>query len=165
MISDDVGADVAWAATFNDEQDVYYLRIGDYDCNTNGVGDLTDIALGTSPDDDLNGIPDECEGIATSAGDGVALSHRLYQNEPNPFNPSTTIRFDVAPGGAHVTLRIFDVTGRLVRTLVDGPAAPGNNSARWDGRDERGSEAATGVYLYRLEGPGFAQARKMVLVR
>ncbi|MCH8823275.1 MAG: hypothetical protein IH984_07170 [Planctomycetes bacterium] len=61
MISDDVGAHLAWAATFNGEQDVYYLRIGDYDCNANGVADTDDIFNGDSSDCNENGIPDECE--------------------------------------------------------------------------------------------------------
>jgi len=63
MESDLVGAHVAYAATFNGEQDVYYLRIGDYDCNGNGVGDAIDIQNGTSVDSNGNGIPDECEGL------------------------------------------------------------------------------------------------------
>jgi hypothetical protein len=63
MASDLVGAHVAYAATFNGEQDVYYLRIGDYDCNGNGVGDTIDIQSGTSADSNNNGIPDECEGL------------------------------------------------------------------------------------------------------
>jgi hypothetical protein len=63
MASDLVGAHVAYAATFNGEQDVYYLRIGDYDCNGNGIGDAIDIASGTSTDSNGNGIPDECEGL------------------------------------------------------------------------------------------------------
>jgi hypothetical protein len=61
MVSDRVGANVAYAATFNGEQDVYYLRIGDYDCNANGVGDTEDIASGASMDVNLNGVPDECD--------------------------------------------------------------------------------------------------------
>lgn len=61
--SDLVGAHVAYAATFNGEQDVYYLRIGDYDCNGNGIGDAIDIASGSSLDSNGNGIPDECEGL------------------------------------------------------------------------------------------------------
>ena len=61
MVSDRVGAHVAYAATYNGEQDVYYLRIGDYDCNNNGIGDTIDIADGTSLDCDGDGIPDECE--------------------------------------------------------------------------------------------------------
>jgi len=61
MVSDRVGAHVAFSATFNGEQDVYYLRIGDYDCNGNGIGDSEDLAAGTSSDCDSNGIPDECD--------------------------------------------------------------------------------------------------------
>jgi hypothetical protein len=70
MVSDDVGAHLAWAATFNGEQDVYYLRIGDYDCNGNGIGDQVDLASGTSDDCDGNGIPDECEVAAGTAPPG-----------------------------------------------------------------------------------------------
>jgi len=61
LVSDNVGAHLAWAATFNGEQDVYYLRIGDYDCNSNSIGDADDIANRTSDDCNANGIPDECE--------------------------------------------------------------------------------------------------------
>jgi hypothetical protein len=75
MISDDVGAHVAWAATFNGEQDVYYLRIGDYDCNGNGTGDSDDLAAATSLDCNGNGIPDECDiasGLSSDAdGNGI----------------------------------------------------------------------------------------------
>ena len=61
MISDDVGASLAFSATFNGEQDVWFLRLGEADCNGNGVPDSSDIALGNSTDGDQNGIPDECE--------------------------------------------------------------------------------------------------------
>jgi len=75
MISDSVGAHVAYAATYNGEQDVYYLRIGDYDCNINGIADATDIADATSTDGNANGIPDECEPdvIPTVSSWGVAV--------------------------------------------------------------------------------------------
>jgi hypothetical protein len=61
MVSDNVGAHLAWAATFNGEQDVYYLRIGDYDCNGNGIGDADDLASGLAEDCNGNGIPDSCD--------------------------------------------------------------------------------------------------------
>jgi hypothetical protein len=67
--SDRVGAHVIYAATFNGEQDVYYLRIGDYDCNNNGAGDAGDIADMTSPDCNGNGVPDECEIAAGAVAD------------------------------------------------------------------------------------------------
>jgi hypothetical protein len=69
MISDDVGAHLAWAATFNGEQDVYYTRIGDYDCNGNGVGDSEDLMTGAAKDCNENDIPDSCEIAAGAAPD------------------------------------------------------------------------------------------------
>jgi hypothetical protein len=167
MVSDDVGAHLAWAATFNGEQDVYYLRIGDYDCNTNGVGDSLDIAFGTSLDLDNNGIPDECDDVSTAAEQTGAHDdgYRLHQNVPNPFNPSTVIRFDVPAVGGYVALRVFDVRGRLVRTLVDGYETGGIKSIRWDGRNDDGHRAATGLYLYRLEAPGYVSTRKLLLLK
>ena len=72
MVSDLVGADLAYAATFHGEQDVYYLRIGDYDCNGNGVGDPDDIAAMTSGDCNGNEIPDECEIAAGTLADDNA---------------------------------------------------------------------------------------------
>jgi hypothetical protein len=164
MVSDDVGASLAWAATFNGEQDVYFTRIGDWDCNVNGVPDSVDIATMQSQDSNGNGIPDECEGIVSAAATSPS-PWRLSQNTPNPFNPATTIGFEVPEGGARVRLRVYDVNGRLVRTLVDGyrPAGPG--SAEWDGTDGDGNSAASGLYFYRLEAPGFAQTKKMVLLK
>jgi len=69
MVSDNVGAHLAWAATFNGEQDVYYTRIGDYDCNGNGVGDTQDLASGAADDCNTNGIPDSCEIAAGASPD------------------------------------------------------------------------------------------------
>jgi hypothetical protein len=71
MRSDNVGASLAYAATYNGEQDVWFKRIGDYDCNGNGVGDLDDIAGGTSSDVNGNGNPDECECLGDMNGDGT----------------------------------------------------------------------------------------------
>jgi len=71
MVSDRVGAHLAYAATFNGEQDIYYLRLGDYDCNHNGIGDAHDIADGTSSDDDGDGIPDDCQCLSDIVADGT----------------------------------------------------------------------------------------------
>ncbi len=89
----------------------------------------------------------------------------LHQNVPNPFNPTTVIRYDVPAGGGRVTLKIYDVAGRLVRTLVDGVEASGEKRVTWYGRNNRGSRVATGVYFYRMTGPGFTKTRKMVLLQ
>jgi len=165
MVSDDVGASLAWAATFNEEQDLYYTRIGGYDCNVNGVPDSVDIATGQSGDSNENGIPDECEGIQTAVGDSPSAAWRLHQNVPNPFNPSTTIRFAVPDGGGRVTLRVYDVQGRLVRTLVDGFEGAGEVFVEWDGRGAGGQAVASGLYFYRLDTSTVTLTRKMLLLK
>jgi hypothetical protein len=104
---------------------------------------------------------------ASGAEDKPAIPDRfaLHQNVPNPFNPTTVIRYDVPAGGGHVTLRIYDVAGRLVRTLVDGVQEAGVKSLVWNGANNSGSRVSTGVYFYRLTAPGFEQTRKMVLIQ
>lgn len=88
----------------------------------------------------------------------------LDPNFPNPFNPSTSIRFEVASPGP-VTLRVYDVAGRLVRTLVDRSLPAGRHEARWDGTNADGLPAASGVYFCRLETTASAGTRRMVLLR
>jgi hypothetical protein len=88
----------------------------------------------------------------------------LAQNVPNPFNPQTTIRFSV-PEGSPVRLAVFDVTGRLVRTLVDGDMAAGRHSIIWDGRDAVGRDVASGVFVCRLASAQGSLVRRMVLLR
>ena len=91
--------------------------------------------------------------------------YALYQNKPNPFNPATLIRYDVPAGGGHITLAVYDVAGRLVRTLVDDVQTAGQKRATWDGRDSRGESAASGIYFYRLKTPTVVKTLKMALLR
>ncbi len=90
----------------------------------------------------------------------------LSQNTPNPFNPSTTISFEL--GGTrdeHVTISIFDLRGRLVRLLADTGFEPGTHLLTWDGRDMHANPVASGIYLYTLEAAGKRITRKMLLAR
>ncbi|HOX26165.1 MAG TPA: FlgD immunoglobulin-like domain containing protein [Candidatus Krumholzibacteria bacterium] len=104
------------------------------------------------------------EGAVGVADGAPAVPVSLAQNTPNPFNPSTTIAFTL-PHGGRVSLRVFDVRGRLVRTLVDGERAAGAHAVDWNGRDDRGAQAASGVYLYQLEAAGQTRQRSMLLVK
>jgi len=89
----------------------------------------------------------------------------LEQNYPNPFNPVTTITYDVSAAG-HVTVAIYDVSGRLVRRLVDTHREAGCYTVTWDGRDGGGNTVRTGVYFYRMTAPGYrSPARKMLLLK
>jgi hypothetical protein len=88
----------------------------------------------------------------------------LYQVVPNPFNPTTTIKYDV-PVDGRVTLRIYDVRGALVRTLIDADLPRGTHQATWDGRDASGRGMASGSYFARLEAGGRGETVRMSLVR
>jgi hypothetical protein len=88
----------------------------------------------------------------------------LSQNVPNPFNPSTTLRFGL-PEAGQVRLAVYDVTGALVRTLVDGHVDAGMREVAWDGTDAAGREVASGVYVYRLTAKQGMVTKRMVLAR
>lgn len=111
--------------------------------------------------------------LPTGIGDqlpdaSLPVAYALSQNYPNPFNPVTSISYDV-PGSngepAGVLLRIYDMRGRLVRTLVDEEQHPGMYSIIWDGRDDHGEPLASGVYFYRMDSGAFSSLKKMVLLR
>ncbi len=93
----------------------------------------------------------------------------LHQNYPNPFNPVTTLRYDL-PERSEVTLTVYDILGRRVRTLVHGVEGSGFKSVMWDGTTDLGEEVSAGVYLYRISAGSFGQAgdftqtQKMVLL-
>lgn len=88
----------------------------------------------------------------------------LHPNHPNPFNPSTTIRFRLVSRG-RASLRIYDVRGALVRTLFDEPRDAGPGTEMWDGRNDVGATVASGVYVYRLTAGDDSRTRKMVLLK
>ena len=117
---------------------------------------------------DFSGNESDAASAGTVTGDDTPTAPKafaLHQNVPNPFNPTTVIQYEVPKAGGYVTLRIYDVTGRLVKTLVDGIEKASRKSVLWDGRDARGARAASGVYFYRLEAPGYVMTRKMVLLK
>jgi hypothetical protein len=89
----------------------------------------------------------------------------LHQNVPNPFNPVTRISFDVPAPGAAATLEVYDVEGKLVRTLAAGYHAAGTTTFLWRGRDDAGRDVASGTYVCRLTAAGAVQWRKMLLLR
>ena len=104
-------------------------------------------------------------GVNTEARIILPGDYRLSANFPNPFERSTS--FDVTlPIAKSVSVRIYNVEGRLVRTLADGHTLPaGTHTFEWDGRTNRGNAAASGVYFYALEYGNFSRSRKMTLVR
>jgi len=105
----------------------------------------------------------ENTGTATAVTPSAAAT-LLFQNHPNPFNPQTSIRFELRKGGA-VTLSVFDAAGAFVKSLASGPFARGTHDVTWNGTDARGERVASGVYFYRLVASGTTITRKMVLLK
>jgi len=98
----------------------------------------------------------------------VPLTHELSQNYPNPFNPETVIRFGIPAqitAGTNVQLRIYNMLGEVVRTLVDEPMSPGTYTARWNGRDNRGVQVAAGVYIYRIVAGESRATKRMLMLK
>ncbi|MCP4567995.1 MAG: T9SS type A sorting domain-containing protein [FCB group bacterium] len=96
----------------------------------------------------------------------IPETYSLSQNYPNPFNPVTAIEFYIPESKPiRVTLDIFNILGRRVRLLHDGSAKPGTNRLIWDGRNEAGTEVASGLYFYRLRSESTTITRKMILLR
>ena len=153
------------------------LPAGRYKIKASGVGMMTSFYGGTTEEaaqevDLSNGqsaenIEINAEEVATGMADQPAAvpdRFQLDQNYPNPFNPETTIRFAV-PYPAHVTLRIYNILGQVVRTLVDKNVEAGYHQIQWDGRLDNGDKAASGLYILRLEAGDFVQSRRMLLMK
>ncbi len=104
----------------------------------------------------------------TGAEEGEVFANRLGHARPNPFNPVTTIDYSLASAG-HTTIRVYDLSGRVVRTLVDGDAEPGEHKVVWDGTTDAGQRAASGVYFVKMEGSGdagsFSEVGKAVMLK
>jgi hypothetical protein len=101
---------------------------------------------------------------SVSTGAEVPRTFALDQNYPNPFNPSTQIAYTIPAAGV-VSLMIFNVIGQVVATLVDGPGTPGKYVVTWNSRDDRGVQAPSGVYFYRLQVGSFTAVRKLMLLK
>jgi hypothetical protein len=105
---------------------------------------LTDFGIATSVQDKLQDLP---------------AVFRLYQAYPNPFNPTTTIRYDI-PSAGHVSLKIYDVLGREVAVIDDSRKEPGSYEVQWNA-----VSLASGVYFYRLQANGYVETKKLLLIR
>ena len=124
---------------------IFNFSFGTYKIEVRDMADLGQLSI----DDDF---------------DGIANEFALYPNFPNPFNPETRIRFQLAEN-SNVKLMIYDVLGRKVRTLVSARMDAGHHVINWNGLDDAGIDAASGMYIYRIKADDFIDHRKMLLVR
>jgi hypothetical protein len=105
-------------------------------------------------------------GSTTGVSDGkvIPAKFQVYQNYPNPFNPSTTISYSI-PSGSFVTLKVYDILGREVKTLISAQQAPGVYNMVWNGDNNYGSKVSSGIYIYRVVAGSKIQTKKMILMK
>ena len=231
MVSDESAAHLAWAGTFNGEQDVYYSTITPESlptipcsdisrfisrCRPGGIVQAKVVLTNTTHTGEvvmfsIDAVPYPAtfaaNGRAQIAPSGFGLgSHSvelidpagcypaitvncatnlakseedlwedegsvssaattsLFENYPDPFNPSTTIRYLLGEN-AHVSLKVYNVLGQLVTILVDDQQSAGYHEAVWEGKNEAGATVASGVYVYRLASGSFSEARRMFFTK
>ncbi len=136
-----------------DYETKYYWRVQAYD--TCGWGDWTPVRSCSTITSLLVGVHDETN---------LPTEFALSQNYPNPFNPTTVIEFAL-PKTCQVSLDVFDIIGRKVRTLVAGTLTAGRRQVIWDGSNTDGSAMASGVYFYRIKAGDYNETRKMLLLK
>ncbi|MEW6508769.1 MAG: FlgD immunoglobulin-like domain containing protein [Bacteroidota bacterium] len=90
--------------------------------------------------------------------------YKVLNNYPNPFNPSTTIVFEI-PKSEHVSLQIFNINGELIKTLSQENLEAGRYEKNWNGKDEYGNQVVSGVYIYRLKAGNFEKSNRMILLK
>ena len=147
---------------------------------TNGSGASVGVILSGfsfiyTRDDEIDGTLDRAKhmhdiiqwlgnAVLQPTGTGTVASNSLSQNYPNPFNPQTTIVYSLKKPG-HVSLKVYNVAGELVRTLVNEERPAGWHRKEWDGTANSGQQASSGVYFYKLVANDFSQTKKMVLLK
>ena len=134
---------------------------------------MANVVLHTSDDQSIPGatnLSDLTWGVTAIVTDlatdapQVVLRTQLHHNVPNPFNPTTTIAFDLAVA-QRVQLFVFDSRGRHIRSLVEDEMNAGQHRVLWDGRDQAGRSMASGIYFYRMRTAQFEQTQRMTLIR
>jgi len=115
----------------------------------------------------FNSMDDCIEACFLASNDEInqlPQAFNLYNNYPNPFNPVTTLRYDL-PEDALVNITIYDIMGRIVRTLINSQQNAGFKSIQWNATNDAGSPLSAGLYLYKIQADNFVQTRKMVLLK
>ncbi|RMF66327.1 MAG: T9SS C-terminal target domain-containing protein [Calditrichaeota bacterium] len=157
------------------------LPAGEYKIEATGVGYATgffggsdetsaaSVAVGGGQDAasiDLTLEEDNVTSVGSQNGtSGVPESFALFQNYPNPFNPETTIKYQL-PEAAHLTVKIYNILGQEIRTLVDKQQPAGVYSVTWDGKDSLGRQVASGIYIYQVKaGEKFRSSRRMLMLK
>ncbi len=100
----------------------------------------------------------------SNAGEVLPSEFKLYSNHPNPFNPVTTIQYDL-PSDGLVNVLVYDMMGRMVKTLVNDLQNSGQNYIKWNGTNDNGEQVSAGLYLYTIQIGEYIETKKMVLLK
>lgn len=128
----------------------YYVVSAMYDDNESAYSNEISVSVPVSADD----------GLLTN----VPANYELAQNHPNPFNPATEIRYAL-PEKTQLSLKIYDISGKLIKTLKDDIQDAGYHSVIWNGNDEAGNAVSSGIYIYRLESDNYRQSKRMIMLK
>ncbi len=154
----------------------YYIKVDRmpystaYYGNTTELNNATPVTVGESgnfyvTNVDVQLIPMSATSIEEQdLVNSVPSKFALLQNYPNPFNPTTTIRYAL-PKASHVTLKIYNLRGELVNTLVNGYQTAQNHQVVWKGDNENGQKVAAGIYLYQLQAGNYKQTMRLILLK
>ena len=114
--------------------------------------------------DSMEDCQQSCMTLSNNNYATLPLSYNIYHNYPNPFNPVTTLRYDIPEDGL-VNITIYDMMGRIVKTLVNSSQTAGYKSIRWNATNDRNESVSAGLYLYTIQAGKFRQTKKMVLLK
>ncbi|NOZ75674.1 MAG: T9SS type A sorting domain-containing protein [FCB group bacterium] len=144
---------------------IYQLPVGGID-TVSGTWDVTawDTALSASSSNGPFDLTVDGTQLRVIENSSIPTDYRLYPAYPNPFNPATTLRYDI-PEEAEIRIHIYDITGRTILRIDSGKQPAGSYRIRWNGRDVRGNQVSDGMYLVRFTAGNFSQTQKIVLLK
>jgi len=150
-----------------DEAENPFFSYTVFAADLDGDGDM-DVLSASALDDEIawyeNSLIDDPTSISRQEAGDVPNGYALFNNYPNPFNPETSINFTV-PKISRVTLAIYDILGRKIRTLVSAIKAAGSYNVTWNGKNNQGQPLASGLYFYNLQAGEFSSTKKMMLLK
>ena len=157
MLLDDCG-ECGGTAVYDELQEPY-----EYDLNGDGSFDACDCE-GNSPADLYGGEGYNCEGVLSLNESLIPQSYTLSQNYPNPFNPITYIRYSV-PNYDFINIDIINISGQIIKTIVQSSHQPGNYEIIWDGTNHYEISVPSGIYFYKMDADEFISVKKLVLLK
>jgi hypothetical protein len=185
-LSVEVDVELSWSPSGVDDEDLDFYNV--YRSASSGFTPDAGTFIGTSPDtlftdaapgygtwyylvtaEDVHGNesgPSNEAAAGSSTGvDETPAAFALRGCHPNPFNPATVVSYDVPKPGGKVSIEVFDLRGRLVRTLLDGVKPPGRRRVAWMGTDSNGQAVSSGVYFCRMTADGYERTAKLTLLK